>query len=89
MEQMGESTARKMQNQVSWLKKKAYGLIDTQLETTLRQQRLVVNAVYPLEGLQERSYNLVYFWNTYGLDWLHMLCKQELPEMDTHQVLYL
>lgn len=89
MEQMGESTAKKLQNQVSWLKKKAYGLIDTQLETTIRQQRMVVNAIYPLEGLQERSYNLVYFWNNYGLDWLHMLCKQELPEMDTHQVLYL
>jgi bacillithiol synthase len=89
MEQMGESTAKKLQNHVSWLKQKAYGLIDTQLEVTLRQQRMVLNAIYPLEGLQERSYNLVYFWNTYGLDWLHMLCKQELPEMDTHQVVYL
>ncbi|MCH5584031.1 bacillithiol biosynthesis cysteine-adding enzyme BshC [Shimazuella sp. AN120528] len=89
MEQMGESTAKKLQNHVSWLKQKAYGVIDTQLEVTLRQQRMVVNAIYPLEGLQERCYNLVYFWNNYGLDWLHMLCKQELPEWNTHQLLFL
>jgi bacillithiol biosynthesis cysteine-adding enzyme BshC len=89
MAQMGKSTAKKLQDHVSWLKQKAYGLIDTRQEVSLRQQRAVINAVYPMEGLQERCYNLVYFWNNYGLDWLHMLCKQELPELDSHQVLYL
>ncbi|WP_028775472.1 bacillithiol biosynthesis cysteine-adding enzyme BshC [Shimazuella kribbensis] len=89
MKQMGESTREKMRMHIRWLKQKAYGLIDERQEVSLRQQREVINAVYPMEGLQERCYNLVYFWNNYGLDWLHMLCKQELPELDTHQVLYL
>jgi bacillithiol biosynthesis cysteine-adding enzyme BshC len=89
MDQLGDTTAEKLHSHLNWLKQKTYALINTKQEVTLRQQRAVVNAIYPLEGPQERGYNLVYFWNNYGLDWLHMLCKQELPEINTHQVLYL
>jgi bacillithiol biosynthesis cysteine-adding enzyme BshC len=88
-QQLAESTAKKLTADLAWLKQKSLATIDAQQETKLRHRRAVVDAIYPRDGLQERSYNLVYFWNSYGLDWLHMLCKQELPEIDSHQLLFL
>jgi bacillithiol biosynthesis cysteine-adding enzyme BshC len=89
IQQLGESTAKKLTADLAWLEQKSIATIDTQQETQLRHRRAVVQAIYPRNGLQERSYNLIYFWNSYGLDWLDMLCKQKLPEIDSHQLLFL
>jgi bacillithiol synthase len=87
--QLGEVNQKKLIDHIDWLQQKTYAQINNRQETDLRQHREVMNAVYPLAGWQERSYNLVTFWNAYGLEWLHMLCKQELPDINTHQLLFI
>ncbi len=87
--ELGTGSLTKILQNVKWLEQKSLTTLDQRVEVELRQHREVLNAIYPLGGWQERSYNLITFWNAIGLDWLHMLCKQELPKMGTHQLLYL
>lgn len=85
---LGASSQAKIVDNLEWLEQKTSAILERRQEVSLRQYREVINSIYPLGGWQERSYNLITFWNAYGLDWLHMLCKQELPEIYSHQLIF-
>ncbi|QHS22157.1 bacillithiol biosynthesis cysteine-adding enzyme BshC [Virgibacillus sp. MSP4-1] len=45
--------------------------------------------LYPEGGLQERTWNVLYWLNTYGEDWIHELMDKEMEWESSHYVLYL
>jgi len=80
MAEFEESVERLMQKLVRSIKQKE--------QTSLNRITRVKNALFPNEGLQERSVCGIYFMNKYGLDiWDRLINQFEMIEPNTHHLI--
>lgn len=49
----------------------------------------VLQALYPKDSYQERVYNMIYFLNKYGFDWIDYVKSLELGQKDEHYMILL
>jgi uncharacterized protein YllA (UPF0747 family) len=78
-----------VREQIQYLKKKTIQAIERRHSVDLRQWDHLGAMLRPGGKWQERVYNIVYFWNQYGLEWLEWLVEQPLPAADRHWLVYL
>jgi len=76
------------QKQLSYLKKKSDDYLTTKHQTTLRKFDRIQTSLRPLNGPQERSWNLFYFLNKYGDGFIRDLMQTDLQFDDDHKVFY-
>jgi bacillithiol biosynthesis cysteine-adding enzyme BshC len=86
---LGEKNREKVHEQIQYLKKKTIRAIERRHAVDLRQWDHLGRMLLPGGKWQERVYNIVYFWNQYGLEWLEWLVEQPLPAADRHWLVYL
>lgn len=67
-------------------------LEDTQLkqnDTTIEKLRSIINSIYPESVLQERYFNVIYFFNKYGPDFCEFLLKNIPTGEEGHHIIYI
>lgn len=73
--------------QLERLKKQLESHVRSQYESELRKFDILQNTVRPLGKLQERAYNIFYFLNLYGEQFIDILCKNEWDINEKHKIL--
>lgn len=77
------------QKQISFLKKKSDQYISLKHEVTLRKYDRVSTSLRPENGPQERIWNIFYFINRYGYEFVHSLTRIEYGFDHSHKVVFL
>ncbi|SEN08335.1 bacillithiol biosynthesis cysteine-adding enzyme BshC [Lihuaxuella thermophila] len=76
--EMGQKNQQKILEQVDYFYNYTKRSIENKYRTELRHWEEISNTCLPLDKLQERVYNLVNYWNEYGLSWLSRLLETPL-----------
>ncbi|MCA0990127.1 bacillithiol biosynthesis cysteine-adding enzyme BshC [Pseudalkalibacillus hwajinpoensis] len=84
-----EKNGRFLQRQLDLLQQKLYQSLEYQHENTLAKFDEVGFALKPNGAPQERKWNVVYYLNWHGLDFVDQMMDLELPFNDQHKVIYL
>ncbi|OKP97543.1 bacillithiol biosynthesis cysteine-adding enzyme BshC [Paenibacillus sp. P46E] len=86
---LGANNKDKILDQITFLQAKAQDAMAKQNEAALRQWERIELSLMPLGKLQERVYNVVYYLNRYGPDWLDELMSIPADYSGTHRVIYM
>ena len=78
MRRLGHKNRLKVMEQVAYLKRKAERMIELRHETALRRFDHISLRCLPGGRLQERVYNIVPYWNEYGIEWVERLTETPL-----------
>jgi bacillithiol biosynthesis cysteine-adding enzyme BshC len=84
-----ETTASKIESQLSVLKEKTFLAQKKKNEIALKQVEKVANNTLPFGELQERQINVIYFMNKYGLDFVRWLTEELRIDLFQHQIVHL
>ncbi|NMH71285.1 bacillithiol biosynthesis cysteine-adding enzyme BshC [Bacillus sp. RO3] len=76
-------------NQFDYLRSKVDKALKDKHSLTLHQFMKVENSIRPNEGPQERTWNILYFLNKYGPEFVKDLTLQDFAFDGTHKVVYL
>ena len=79
----------KIISSINELKSKAVKAQENKHEVTIRQLTRISNLLYPLENLQEREINFIYFYNKYGSDAIRKIYDEMSINEFEHQVIIL
>lgn len=88
MRRLGHKNRLKVMEQVAYLKRKAERMIELRHETVLRRFDHISLRCLPGGRLQERVYNIVPYWNEYGIEWVERLTETPLSFFE-HQAVFL
>lgn len=88
LDKLGQKNRQKILEQIIFMEKRAQDALTSKFEVALRHMKRMKDALHPLDRPQERVHNVVYYWNKYGLDWLHELLEMDV-ESGRHYALYL
>lgn len=81
---------KKVLDQVAYLENKVKHFQKEREKNHIRRFDELALGLYPQRKLQERVYNLIYYWSTYGENWIHQLTKTPLlSPQGTHRLIYL
>lgn len=72
---LSEKNKGKILEQISYLERKTQEALEKQNEAGLRQWERIGISLFPMGKPQERVYNIFYYLNRYGLDWMHDLMQ--------------
>ncbi|WP_405115908.1 bacillithiol biosynthesis cysteine-adding enzyme BshC [Paenibacillus sp. FSL K6-1217] len=86
---LGGNNKDKIIDQISFLQAKALDAMEKQNEAALRQWERIELSLMPLGKLQERVYNIMYYLNRYGLEWLEELMAVPADYSGTHRIIYM
>jgi uncharacterized protein YllA (UPF0747 family) len=86
---LGNSNKDKILDQINFLQAKAQDAMEKQNEAALRQWERMELSLMPLGKLQERVYNIMYYLNRYGPDWLDELMTLPADYSGAHRIIYL
>lgn len=86
---LGSSNKDKILDQITFLEGKAKDAIAKQNDAALRQWERIDLSLMPLGKPQERVYNILYYLNRYGLEWLDEVMAQPADYSGTHRLLYM
>ncbi|MFC6649299.1 bacillithiol biosynthesis cysteine-adding enzyme BshC [Paenibacillus rhizoplanae] len=86
---LGSNNKDKIIDQISFLQGKALDAMEKQNEAALRQWERIELSLMPLGKLQERVYNMMYYLNRYGLEWLEELMAVSADYSGTHRIIYM
>lgn len=86
---LGGNNKDKIIDQISFLQGKALDAMEKQNEAALRQWERIELSLMPLGKLQERVYNMMYYLNRYGLEWLEELMAVPADYSGTHRIIYM
>lgn len=88
-----ESVARKnlayIQEHVQFLQKKVEQEIEHKNQAVINKFNYLKLMIQPEQGLQERCWNIVYFINLFGLNWLNELTNQTYSFKNNHYIVKL
>ncbi len=84
-----DTTVGKSVQNLNVLKEKAIAAQKRQHEAALRQVERAAGALFPGGALQERSLNIVYFLNKYGLEFIRWIDGELVIDRFKHQVVTL
>ncbi|MBS4027681.1 MAG: bacillithiol biosynthesis cysteine-adding enzyme BshC [Ignavibacteriales bacterium] len=81
-----ETAKNKILYQLSSLKERAMAAQQKKQSTSIQQLEKAANSVFPNEHLQERTLNLLYFLNKYGLGMVEKIRKEISMDTFEHQL---
>lgn len=77
-EEIGQKNRKRTDREFAYLHQYALRMFEDKHQHELRQLDQIAVRLVPLEKRQERVYNLIQFWNEFGLDWLDDLIDSPL-----------
>jgi bacillithiol biosynthesis cysteine-adding enzyme BshC len=80
---------RKIEEQLQLLERMLRKNIEQKHDVSLNKFRRIELSLQPAGGLQERTWNVLYYLNEYGLDWIHHITQLSFTWDDTHKVIKL
>ncbi|SDY61090.1 bacillithiol biosynthesis cysteine-adding enzyme BshC [Thermoactinomyces sp. DSM 45892] len=83
-EEMGQKNIEKVTEQIQFYQRFVERTMSDIHQTTLRQWDELLQGISPNEQPQERVYNLIYYWNAYGLDWIDRVLQLLRDKQPTH-----
>ncbi|WP_435924926.1 bacillithiol biosynthesis cysteine-adding enzyme BshC [Paenibacillus sp. DYY-L-2] len=86
---LGNANRDKIMDQIEYLHGKAKDALEKSNETGLRHFDRIELSLFPLGRPQERVYNVFYYLNRYGTDWIDGLLGIPYDVTGKHRVLYL
>ncbi|MBW4080089.1 bacillithiol biosynthesis cysteine-adding enzyme BshC [Paenibacillus sp. S150] len=86
---LGANNREKILDQIAFLQAKALDAMEKQNEAALRQWERIELSLMPLGKLQERVYNVIYYLNRYGLEWLDELMSIPADYSGIHRIIYM
>ncbi|OZB91719.1 bacillithiol biosynthesis cysteine-adding enzyme BshC [Paenibacillus sp. XY044] len=72
---LSEKNKGKILEQISYLERKTREAVEKKHEAALRQWDRIGVSLFPLGKPQERVFNIFYYLNRYGLEWIHDLIR--------------
>ncbi|KAF9128212.1 bacillithiol biosynthesis cysteine-adding enzyme BshC [Paenibacillus cellulositrophicus] len=72
---LSEKNKGKILEQISYLERKTREAVEKKHEAELRQWDRIGVSLFPLGKPQERVFNIFYYLNRYGLEWIHDLIR--------------
>ncbi|ASA23565.1 bacillithiol biosynthesis cysteine-adding enzyme BshC [Paenibacillus donghaensis] len=86
---LGNNNKDKILDQISFLQAKAKDAVEKQNEAALRQWERIEFSLMPSGKPQERVYNLMYYLNRYGPEWIDGLMTIEPEFSGLHRIIYM
>lgn len=86
---LGNANREKIVDQIDYLQTKARDALEKSNEAGLRHFDRIELSLFPLGKPQERVYNVFYYLNRYGMDWIDGLLGIPYDETGKHRILYL
>jgi bacillithiol biosynthesis cysteine-adding enzyme BshC len=86
--EIGEKNRKKVLEQVEYLKRKTQTLVENRVHIAIKHWDEIILGLRPRDQLQERVYNLLHFWNLYGIDWVKDLGNTSLSQLEKKHGLY-
>ncbi|MNM96316.1 putative cysteine ligase BshC [compost metagenome] len=86
---LGNANRDKIVDQIEYLRGKAKDALAKTNEAGLRHFDRIELSLFPQHKLQERVYNVFYYLNRYGEDWIDGLVRIPYDVTGTHRVIYL
>lgn len=86
---LGNNNKDKILDQISFLQAKAKDAVEKQNEAALRQWERIELSLMPSGKPQERVYNLMYYLNRYGPEWIDGLMTIEPEFSGLHRIIYM
>ncbi|SDE77372.1 bacillithiol biosynthesis cysteine-adding enzyme BshC [Fontibacillus panacisegetis] len=86
---LGNANRDKIVDQIEYLRGKAKDALAKTNEAGLRHFDRIELSLFPQNKLQERVYNVFYYLNRYGEDWIDGLVNIPYDVTGTHRVIYL
>lgn len=86
---LGNANRDKIMDQIEYLHGKAKDALEKSNEAGLRHFDRIELSLFPLGRPQERVYNVFYYLNRYGMDWIDGLLGIPYDVTGKHRVLYL
>ncbi|MCU9612207.1 bacillithiol biosynthesis cysteine-adding enzyme BshC [Caldibacillus lycopersici] len=89
LEPIVQKNSQYVLSQLDYLQNKVEGTVKQKHEILLRKFDRIEQSLHPLNGLQERCWNIFYFFNRYGFDILDELVKLPFEVNGKHYVVKL
>ncbi|WP_379161214.1 bacillithiol biosynthesis cysteine-adding enzyme BshC [Paenibacillus sp. sgz5001063] len=86
---LGANNKDKILDQITFLQTKAQDAMEKQNEAAIRQWERIELSLMPLGKLQERVYNVTYYLNRYGPEWLDELMNIPADYSGNHRLIYM
>jgi len=84
-----DSTVSRIESQLNVLKEKTQAAQQRRQDVTMRQIQKVASNIYPKSNFQEREFNVVYYMNKYGPDFVKWLSGEIVIDRFQHQIVEL
>lgn len=89
LHKLGGINRDKIVEQINYLRGKAKEALARSHDTGLRRFERIELSLFPLNKPQERVYNIFYYLNRFGLDWIDDLMDISYDETGRHRIIYL
>lgn len=89
LHKLGGINRDKIIEQINYLRGKTKDTLARNHDTGLRQFDRIELSLFPLSKPQERVYNIFYYLNRFGLDWIDGLMDISYDETGKHRIIYL
>lgn len=86
---LGITNSEKIEEQIEYMQKRTKQAIAQRHEASLKQWDYVERSLFPSKRPQERVYNVYYYVNRYGTDWLKELMEVPADMSGIHHILYI
>lgn len=86
---LGSNNRDKIVDQIDFLAGKTAEAAAKQHEAALRQWERIEHGLYPLGKPQERVYNVLFYLNRYGFEWIDQLLELKPEFSGTHRILHM
>jgi len=84
-----DSTLSRIESQLNVLKEKAQSAQQRRQEVSIKQIQKVAANIFPKSNFQEREFNVIYYMNKYGPDFVKWLSGEIIIERFQHQLIEL
>ena len=84
-----DSTLSRIESQLNVLKEKTQAAQQRRQEVTIKQIQKVAANIFPKSNFQEREFNVVYYMNKYGPDFVKWLSGEVIIDRFQHQLIEL
>lgn len=86
---LGTANRDKIIDQIEYLRNKAKDALEKSNEAGLRHFDRIELSLFPLNKPQERVYNILYYLNRFGMDWIEGLMDIPYDMTGKHRIIYL
>lgn len=86
---LGTANRDKIYDQIEYLRGKAKDALEKSNEAGLRHFERIELSLFPLRKPQERVYNIFYYMNRFGVEWIDALMDIPYDITGTHRIIYL